>query len=172
MRSTNVVLMVAGLALITACDSKRDPVAGQGGGTNDLSGMEETADGYADTRGEVHEFRFGPGREGDRPDFEAGPVMRAQVIMPAETFRGVTVMLTAPRADLEYRVVFADGETTDWMQFSPDMSHDKFHNGTVGLDQPAEQLHFRSIYPIEYVRFEFFEQTVETPDIHDDARPQ
>lgn len=101
--------------------------------------------------------------------------MRAQVITPAEAFRGVTVMLTAPRAaraDLEYRVVFVDGETTDWMRFSPDISHDKFHNGTVGLDRPAEQLHFRSIHPIDYVRFEVFEHTVETADVHDHAGTQ
>ncbi|MFP4597720.1 MAG: peptidoglycan-binding domain-containing protein [Persicimonas sp.] len=171
MRNIHLVLILTGLFVIQGCggDDGRLISSNADGTQADEDGSEHGHDGdYQSAHGEVHDFNFAVGQQQSDADFEAGADMGTQVVTPDAAFRGVKLMITASRLDLEYRVVHVDGETTSWQRLDADQSVDRFHNGHLALFKDASEFHFRSTSPMDYLRLEFFDQPVDSADSHDD----
>lgn len=162
-----LLVIVAGVLVICACGSEERLHHTSEDPTHD-----EHADEHGDpahlAHGEVFEFQAPLEDQSERADFEAGADMLTRVITPEASFRGVKVMVTAAHLDLEYRLVRSQ-EATEWRPFEPEQSVDRFHNGHLALDVAADELHFRATSPTDYVRFEFYEDPVDSADAHDDV---
>jgi hypothetical protein len=172
MRRIHLTLMLVGLFAVAACGADDERLVVQEG--NHGQGGPGASEGHTGEHshgaghGEVHDFNFAAEQDSSSADFEAGADMRSRVIEPEAPFRGVKAMVTASELTLEFRVIYLDGEAGPWQRLSPDQSYDRFHNGHVALFRHADKFEFRSTSPMDYVRFEFFDEAVDSADSHDD----
>jgi hypothetical protein len=163
------MVSIAALLLLNACGEGEARLIDNGGedGAEEASSQTSPEEDFGHHHGEAHAFQFDHD-DSERVDFEAGAEMLERRVTPDHAFRGVKVMVTAAKLAIDYRVIYSEGDVGEWTPLEAESTHDKFHSGFFSLERAAEALEFRSDTPAEYVRWEFFEDGVDTADEIDD----
>ncbi len=91
-------------------------------------------------------------------------------IRPAESFQGVSFMLTSTSPEGRYQVQFEDGTWSEWRSLDYDWQYRKFQNRYLEIERPAQAIRLDyDTAAAEFTRLEFHREALGVVDTHDDA---